>query len=224
MGEIVEEIVADLRPWKARMSEATVTAEVNWVLKNLLLRAPRGAKVPNRTQNRIHAQQLDGALHKVEALLASVPEPLKSFLLNPLPTMIEQGWVVLIPEVESIELANRERADSFAAELKRLRQVCARGAGSGFGYHPNYDATKHLCAVFAYSLMERCSDRPITGTKDAGFRTITSLAYEVVSGQPDVDLKRACDSCLAKFESPRARYRRTRKITRVRTDKVARKW
>jgi hypothetical protein len=198
--EIVEEIVDQLRPWKHRVSEATVTDKVIDELRLLLLLAPLEAKRPNRTQNRIHAQRLDSALHEVETLLASAPDPLCWFLLNPLPTRLAQGGLepARTPEVESIERANRERADSFAAELKRLRQVCARGTGSGFGYHPNYEPRKYFCAYSAYRLMERISDRPITGTKDARFRSITSLLYEAVSGQSGVDLKRACDSCLAK--------------------------
>jgi len=186
------------------MGEATVTAKVNRELLLLLLLAPLEAKRSDRTKNRIHAEQLDGALHKVETLLASAPYPLRLFWLNRLPTMSEQGGLMppKTPSLESIERANRERADSFAAELKRLRQVCARGVGSGFGYHPNYDPTKYFCAFFAYCLIAEYSDRPVAGTRDGAFRVITSLAYEAVSGQPGADLKRACDSCLAKSGAP----------------------
>jgi hypothetical protein len=70
------------------------------------------------------------------------------------------------PAVENIERTNRQRADSFAAELKRLRQVCARAVDPGFGFHPNYDPAKYFCAFFAYSLMKGLSDGAITGTKD----------------------------------------------------------
>ena len=44
--------------------------------------------------------------------------------------------------------------------------------------------------------MRELSDRKITGTKDSAFRVVTGLLYEAVSGQPDADLKRACDSVL----------------------------
>jgi hypothetical protein len=106
------------------------------------------------------------------------------------------------PAVGTIKHANRQRADSFAAELKRLRQVCARGVDPGFGYHPNYEPAKYFCAFFAYSLMKALSGRTITGTKDHAFRAIAGLAYEAISGKPDADLKRACDSCLARSGSP----------------------
>jgi hypothetical protein len=58
------------------------------------------------------------------------------------------------------------------------------------------DHAKHLCAWHALGLMRELSDRKITGTKDSAFRVVTGLLYEAVSGQPDADLKRACDSVL----------------------------
>lgn len=197
--EIIEEIVDHLRPWKDRKGRAEITLAVGRELVYLNILAPHEAKRSDRTRNRTHAKRLDGALRDVEMLLASAPSPLRSFLLNPLPTMTEEG--VLMPAetpsiVEDIERANRERADSFAAELKRLRKVCARAVDPGFGYHPNYDRAKHFCAMFAHDLMTGLSDRAITGTKDDAFRAIASLLYESISGQRDADLKRACDSKL----------------------------
>jgi hypothetical protein len=44
--------------------------------------------------------------------------------------------------------------------------------------------------------MQDLSNGKITRTKDSAFRVITGLLYEAVSGQPDADLKRACDSVL----------------------------
>jgi hypothetical protein len=197
LGEIVEEIVVHLEPWKRR--KALVTSRVNRDLKLLLLLAPLEAKRCDRTQNRIHAQQLDGALHKIETLLASAPLPLKLFLLNPLPGTTDGGMPAKTPAVENIERTNRQRADSFAAELKRLRQVCARGVDPGFGFHPNYDpASKHFCAFFAHALIKGLSDGAITGTAEHAFRAIAGLAYEAISGKRDADLKRACDTCLAR--------------------------
>jgi hypothetical protein len=81
--------------------------------------------------------------------------------------------------------------------VKRLREVCARAVDPGLASHPNYEHAKHLCAWHALGLMRELSDRKITGAKDSAFRVITSLLYEGVSGQPDADLKRACDSVLS---------------------------
>jgi len=67
-GEIVEEIVLNLRPRKDRISETTVTAEVNRELDILLGHVPAQARWSNRARNRAHAQKLDGALRKIEKL------------------------------------------------------------------------------------------------------------------------------------------------------------
>jgi hypothetical protein len=201
LDEIVEEIVNNwLRPWKHRTSEAKVTADVKNELGVLAKLAPLEAKLSDRAQNRVHAQRLDNALAEVETLLASTPGVLASSLFNPLPplTMTEDGVLTqpMPPPIEEIERGIQKRADSFTAELKRLRKVCTRAIENGFGSHPNYDHAKHTCAWFAHGLMQGLSDRRITGTKDDAFRAITSLLYESVSGQWDADLKRACDTVL----------------------------
>jgi hypothetical protein len=197
--EIVEEIVDHLRPWKNHKSVAAITAAVNHELDVLLKLAPLQTKLFDRARNRAHAKKLDRALSEVEMLLASAPGVLAWFLFNPLPpvTLTEDGELVQVAQsIENIELAYSARAGSFCAELKRLRKVCARAVDPGFASHPNYDHAKHLCAWFALGLMRELSDGKITGTKDSAFRVITGLLYEAVSGQPDADLKRACDSVL----------------------------
>jgi hypothetical protein len=196
--EIVEEIVEHLRPWKSRRSVAAITAAVNHELGVLKL-APLEAKLSDRARYRAHAKKLDGALREVETLLASAPSTLAWLLFHSLPpmTLTEDGELLqAVQSIENIELGYRVRADSFFAELKRLREVCARAINPGFGSHPNYDQAKHLCAWLAFGLMQDLSDGKITGTKDSAFRVITGLLYEAVSGKPDADLKRACDSVL----------------------------
>jgi hypothetical protein len=197
--EIVEEIMDHLRPWKNHKSGAAITAAVNREIDMLLKLAPLQAELFDRARNRAHAKKLDDALSEVETLLASAPGALAWFLFDPLPrpTLTEDGELhQVIPSIENIELTYQARADSFSAELKRLRKVCARAVDPGFGSHPNYDHAKHLCAWHALGLMRELSDRKITGTKDSAFRVVTGLLYEAVSGQPDADLKRACDSVL----------------------------
>ena len=196
-NEIVEEIVDNLRPWKGDKSVAAITAVVNDRLGVLLKLAPLQAELFDQARNRAHAKKLDDALSEVETLLASAPGALAWFLFDPLPrpTLTEDGELHQVrPSIEKIELTYR--ADSFSAELKRLRNVCARAVDPGFATHPNYDHAKHLCAWQALGLMRELSDRKITGTKDSAFRVVTGLLYEAVSGQPDADLKRACDSVL----------------------------
>jgi hypothetical protein len=201
--EIVEEIVDHLRPWKSHKSAAAITAAVNHELNVLLQLAPLQAKLFDRGRNRTHAKKLDRALGEVEMLLASAPGALAWFLFDPLPpmTLTEDGELVQVTQsIENIELAYRARADSFFAELKRLRKVCAHAVDPGFATHPNYEHAKHLCAWHALSLMRELSDGKITGTKDSAFRVVTGLLYEAVSGRSDADLKRACDSVLSNVD------------------------
>ena len=126
--EIVEEIVDHLRPWKNHKSVAAITAAVNHELEVLLKLAPLQARLFDRARNRSHAKKLDRALSEVERLLASAPGALAWFLFNPLPplTLTEDGASVEVTQsIEDIGLAYRARADSFFAELKQLRKVCA---------------------------------------------------------------------------------------------------
>jgi hypothetical protein len=101
-----------------------------------------------------------------------------------------------------------ERKDSFAAELKALRERCALAVHPAFGSHPNFDSAKHLCAQFAHGLMQMLSERKITGTEGGRFRTIANLLYEAFSGLPDADLERACDFMIHETRGPQTRYRR----------------
>jgi hypothetical protein len=101
-----------------------------------------------------------------------------------------------------VERANRQRADLFGDELKRMREVCALAVHPGFGHHPNYDPLKRLCAMWAQGIMAALSRKKITGTKDNAFRAIASLLYEAISGKRDIDLKRACDYMLRSFRDP----------------------
>ena len=88
-GEIVKEIVDHLRPWKDRVSEATVSAEVNRELDILLQYVPRQARWSDRTRNHAHAQKLDGALREVEKLtrLASISTMIKINISTPHPSL-----------------------------------------------------------------------------------------------------------------------------------------
>jgi hypothetical protein len=133
--EVAEEIVDHLRPRKDHKSVAAITAAVNHEIGVLLKLAPLQTKLFDRARNRAHAKKLGRALSEVERLLASAPAVLVWFLFNPLPplTLAEEGESVeVMRSIENIELAYRARADSFFAELKRLRDVCARAVDPGF--------------------------------------------------------------------------------------------
>jgi hypothetical protein len=196
--EIVEKILVQLQPWKRRRREVSITAQVNYNVNHLLGRYPPGVQRPSRKDYRTHAKQLDSALTKVETLLLSASGRLAWSLFYPLAPFGRHHQPLW-----EIERTRKKHIDTFFAELRRFRSVCAQAVSPGFGNHPNYDFLKASCARTARGLMLDMSERKITGTKDDAFRAITSLFYEAVSGQQGADLKRACDSVLREI---RERY------------------
>jgi hypothetical protein len=182
--EIIEEIVDHLRPWKHRLGDADVRHSVNLSLDVVVRLVPRNAEI-NDVRTRAHAEQLDSALSKVEALLASAPNVLADYLI---PSVAFRK--AKMPAVSEI----RQRWDFVVDEIKRLHEVCAAVNNPKLRVHQNYDHGKHESARFALDLMAKLSDNKITGTVDGAFRAITSLLYEAISGQQGADLKRACDA------------------------------
>jgi len=191
-GEIVEEIVDNLKPWKGRKSRDVVSAEVKHTVSLVLEWVPLESKLFDRKQNRDHAKKLDHALSKIEPLLVSAPGALGALLFSP---PIPRPLKLPFKSIEQIEHECSARFNSFITELRRLRKICRR-AIEGIGHHPNRNHAKSTCAHCAGCLTGELSERKITGTQDNAFRTITSLLYEAVSGQKDIDLKRVCDAWL----------------------------
>jgi hypothetical protein len=193
--EIVEEIVDHLRPWKGRKDNAAITTEVNRELDLLLEWPPQATLRSYQKEERTHARRLHSALTEVETLLSSARGWLSHYLFYPfLPSLHLSYW--------EWERTHRERYASFAAELRRLRSVCAHAVNPGFD-HPNYDPLKHFCAKSAHGLMQAMSDKRITSSKDGAFRTIAGLLYKAVRGKR-ADLKRACDSVLRESRRPQS--------------------
>jgi hypothetical protein len=189
--EIVEEIAVHLRPWKARQTGDAVAIRVSEQMKLLREMVPLQAKLYDRRRLRAHAQRLDKSLAEVQEILVTDPGGLNLHLFRP------DSWSRdEMNSMEAMALAFQRRSEPLAAELARLRKVCARAINPGFGLHPNYDHAKGLCPWFGRGLMLELSNAKITGTKDAPFRVISSLLYEAVSGEPNADLKRACDEVL----------------------------
>ena len=87
--------------------------------------------------------------------------------------------------------------------LQEIKAWLARASiRTAIKFHANYDHAKHLSSQSAHVLMKGMSEKKITGTEGGGFRTIASLLYEAISGLPDTDLKRSCDSVLRNARGP----------------------
>jgi hypothetical protein len=77
--------------------------------------------------------------------------------------------------------------------LEEVRALCEEGELN----QPPTDQTKIWCARIAFSLMHQFSDEKVTsGSPDSTYRVLTGLLYEVLTGEAERDLKRACDDHL----------------------------
>lgn len=77
--------------------------------------------------------------------------------------------------------------------LNEVRALCQAGEEN----QPSADQVRIWCARTAYSLMFKFSEEHITsGSPDSAYRAIAGFLYEVLTGEANRDLKRACDDHL----------------------------
>jgi hypothetical protein len=167
--EIVEEIVVNVRPWS--QAEAAVhKGVVNQLSWLLMVRNEmlRNKKSCRRTESNQAVRKLEPALRALINVMESVP-----------PDFFGSRQCSELLRHLQILSANLERR-------KQLRKFIPK----------KYDLMKMWCAISAYEIIERLSDRPPTGTVEGPLRTVASLLYEAATGKPEVDLKRACDAKL----------------------------
>lgn len=82
--------------------------------------------------------------------------------------------------------------------LNEVRELCQVADKN----QPPTDQVRIWCARIAYTLMFRFSKEEITsGSPDSTYRAIAGLLYEVLTGEADRDLKRACDDHLRAMRS-----------------------
>jgi hypothetical protein len=188
--KLVVDVVDNLKPWKNNENRQAITAAVNEQLDTILKLVPLQEKLYDRRSIRKHADRLGKAVRHVQKLLATSPPLLAVFLFDPRPAL-------MLDDNLKIERAVSARAEALATELERLLEVCDRARN--YGMHPNHDHAKELSAHLARILLQKYSEAKITGTENRPFRIIASRVYEVMCGQKDADLKRACDDVLRKM-------------------------
>ena len=137
-----------------------------------------------------HAQKLGDVITTLEQLIRDLPEPLAAYLFMPLRARFN------ITPAEEVNAAGIADYDLFLQRLERLRLDCADQKAPPSSKGPERDRVKVGCATFARNLMLAFSRRRITGTAEGAYRVIASLLFEVLTGEGDVDLKRACDRVL----------------------------
>jgi hypothetical protein len=179
--ELIDTIVDELRPWTEANSAETVRDAVTERLDVL------GDVVPNHfsreaiRRTRQGARALRDAIRQLEESLARAPPELRMRLkLEPAP-----GW-----------------QHPLLQELHRARNGCESAVDAA----PSTDKVKEWCARVAFQLILKFSETKPTGTDESPFRVIAALVYEAITGEPDRDLKRACDNHLREIRNALAAH------------------
>jgi hypothetical protein len=152
-----------------------------------IIRALRGASPEYFDRQAIRktredAREIIGALDHLEDLL-------RSATLGPeLRLRLGLDTAGMIPEHAANAPAWR-----LMTALNEVRDLCQQGDIN----QPAADQVRIWCARIAYSLMDRFSTEEATsGSADSPYRVLASLLYEVLTGEAERDLKRACDQHL----------------------------
>jgi hypothetical protein len=176
--EAIEEIVGNLRP--LRCLEKDVHGRVSRHFEILISTVATYGDLPRITAVRRDSRDLTAAIDQITQLIQRLHPFTREALFD--------GSAV---------------AMGMSAPVELLRDLQLLRAGADFialmkAPSPKLNRTKGLCAQQAYSLMRELSKGSIVGTVESSFLRIATLLFEIVSGEPDASLKRACDTELRK--------------------------
>ena len=141
------------------------------------------------------AKEIRSLIAALESKLQRLPPPLYDFLFTPpwaRGTVVPGGLsaVRTTYRAEALGPLRRMRLDCkrFLANEKKEKKHPAHG--------PEVDRAQRHCAILAYDLMATLSKRRITSYAEGHYVRIASLLFEALTGRPEVDLKRHCQSVI----------------------------
>jgi hypothetical protein len=187
-AEAIEEIVGNLRP--LRCLEKDVHGRVSKHVAILVSTVATYGHLPLISDVRRDSRDLTAAIDQITRIVQRLHPFTREALFD--------GSAV---------------AMGMSAPVELLRDLQLLRAGAGFIAltkfpSPKLNLTKGLCAQQAYSLMHELSKGSIVGTFESSFLRIATLLFEIVSGEPDASLKRACDTELRKRRGSRLRVQK----------------
>jgi hypothetical protein len=93
--------------------------------------------------------------------------------------------------------SSSEIANMPVPRLLKTLQIISEICEAADQNQPSEDPVKVWCAKVAHTLMFDFSDeKPSSGSPRSSYRIIAGLLYEILTGEADRDLKRACDDHL----------------------------
>lgn len=187
--EIIAIIAEELRNPKA---EAQLTNSIKAAMKifdeydPLFSRQAKAAEIKS-------AEQLAGTVATLDQQLEKAPPALKHYLFTPLAGR-------RVPKAKEFSAPRRRFEKHFRRALKQMRRDCERIVAEDAKVEkvkvtgPEPDRAQRFCAELAYRLVKTFSERQVTGSAEGPYHRVASLLFELLTGRPEVDLKRACDS------------------------------
>jgi hypothetical protein len=100
------------------------------------------------------------------------------------------------------------KKDTFLVELERIANWAAFAAGEVRIWKARNDRPKYICALCAYYLMYKFSNRKVATTPNGGFLEISSLLYELFTGKQDKAFDSACRKIHKKHKNSTFPWRR----------------
>jgi hypothetical protein len=129
---------------------------------------------------------------KIIGLIDRLDEALRSRGLAP------ELRMRLALEVDSDAHAANAPAGRLLVALGEVRELCQAGDDN----QPSADQVRIWCARVAFTLMHQFSEeKPTSGSPDSTYRAIAGLLYEILTGERDRDLERACEDHLRSLRS-----------------------
>jgi hypothetical protein len=171
LDEIVGAIANELRPWK-QTERGAVDDAVREQIGLLQDVSPRFFDRNAVRKMRDDARSIIKTITKLEQQIKGAAPELRLRLKLDVPEMPEIGLALLFEE------------------LGYLRKECKNAIQAA----PAKDQIKDWCALTAWSLVWTLSDSEPTSTDNSPFRVIAGLLYQAITGKPDKDLRRACDT------------------------------
>ncbi len=178
VGEAIDAIVTDLKPWQQQWCEADIRKDVAKTLESLRFDTEHFLRRDAKAKTRSDARAINKTIIKLKRQLWQASPELQARLALPL------------------------RPKLFG-ELFEVEAECGRAVEASKNETGRRDTAKEFCARIAYVLIAKYSKNdPTSGSKNSPFRGVAGSLYSYCA-QPNEgnipDLERACEAALHSF-------------------------
>jgi hypothetical protein len=197
--EVVAEIVQALEAGSAIETQVRSLIDASRFLKSF------GPLVGNRKANAKFARVILKWINDGEKLLAEFPhDPKEGSAMLELLFGPKQTMPVNSPErLEALIRQAGDNYEEFSARLQSLRQRCEWIIRERVGEHGSAGYLQERAAIAARYLCEKAGKPLAWSSPTSAFRKVASFFYEVMTGQADCEMERACELIAARADTDR---------------------